>query len=244
MVTFNAMGRMGNFLFQCATAFSFAKKYGLEFTVPHHTSHEFWSPLYLKHLQNPNYNNSLPTVRIDESHFHYSPIEFDESHRDKNILLYGYFQSEKYFMEHRDEILLAFNYPYDMKKDTVSVHVRRTDYITYKDKHPEVTKEWYELAMSKFSDKNFIFYSDDISWCKENFSNRTDCSFSDGTIEEDLVSMSCCEHNICSASTFAWWSMWLNQNENKKVIFPQKWFTDGWDGADTKDILPEWVIKL
>ena len=36
----------------------------------------------------------------------------------------------------------------------------------------------------------------------------------------------------------------MNINENKKVIFPTFWFSPGWDGLDTSDIVPPYFIKM
>lgn len=245
MVSFIPSGRMGNFLFEAATAISYSLKHSLEFSMPVETNDNFWNPVYLGHLNNPNYDKTLETISIPERGHQYQELPFEEHWVGKNILIDGYRQSEKYFVEHRDEILYLFGYPYEKRDKYVSVHVRRGDYLHLSFKHPPVTKEWYELAMSSFDGHRFLFFSDDLDWCKSEFGGRVDCEFAMNTSPEDnLIAMSNCEHNICSASTFAWWGMWLNRNKNKKVIFPKLWFVEGFGGLDTSDILPEWVQKL
>lgn len=245
MVSFIPMGRAGNFFFQCATAFAYAKKHGLEFSVPKSTSNDFWSPIYLPHLQHPNYSEHLPRVMVRETDFHYNELSFDEAWRGQNIVLHGYFQSAKYFDEYREEMLNAFNLRWQFNKDFVSVHIRRGDYLTLTEKHPPVPNEWYEQAMNMFPDKKFLFFSDDIKFCIDSFKHRTDCWFSvNKSIEEDLIDMSCCEHNIISASTFGWWGAYLNKNPDKKIVLPKLWFQPGWDNADTKDLIPDNWIKI
>lgn len=245
MVTFPAVGRMGNFLFEAATALSYSLKHGLDFSVPNTTTDNYWSPIYLKHLINPNFNPRLATIHLWENGHGYQELPFDESYRDKNIVVEGYRQSEMYFKHHRKEILYIFGLPYEMNPGVVSVHVRRGDYLKLAMKHPPVPKEWFEKAMTMFPGMKFKFFSDDISWCAHTFGHRDDCSFSTNTNEvDDLIEMSCCEHNINSSSTFSWWAAWLNQNPDKKIITPELWFQPGWGGLETKDIVPDEWIKL
>lgn len=243
MVSFRAAGRMGNFLFEAASSYGYARRHNLEWSVPNWTTHNFWSPLYLQHLVHPNYSRR-EDILINENGMPYQEIPFREEWRDMNIVLNGFWQSEKYFSEYRDEILDLFAYPYEFKNGFVSVHVRRGDYLILTQKHPEVTAQWYEKAMSCFEGFTFIFYSDDINWCKQNFGNRDDCLFSEGkSIEQDLYEASWCEHNIISASTFGWWQAWLNRNKDKKIIIPEKFFCDGWQD-DCRDVVPDNWIKL
>lgn len=242
MISWIPMGRLGNFLFMAANCISFALRHGKEFSVPITTNNPFWNPLYLQHLVHPFFNPNDPKIVVQERQFHYNKIEYKDAWDGKNILFNGYFQSWKYFDDYREDILKYFNYPWQESKDVVSVHVRRTDFITHANKHPEVTKEWYEEAMRMFPNKKFFFFSDDINWCVDNFKHRGDCYFSNLGIEEDMICMSGCEHNICSASSYGFWAAYLNKNPDKKCVFPKLWFTPGWDGANTDDILkPEWI---
>jgi hypothetical protein len=243
MVEFNNAGRMGNFLFECCTAISYALTYDLDFTVPSRTENPYWNPIYCPHLVNKFYNPQLEKVYLWETQHNYQELPFEESWRNKNIVIEGYRQTAKYFDKHREQILYLLDFPYTKKDGYVSCQVRRGDYVELRNKHPEVTIEWYEKCMSMFPNYKFKFFSDDIKWCKDNFGHRSDCEFSTNNNEVyDLIEMANCEHQICSPSTFAWWGGYLNRNENKQVIFPKFWFTEGWGGLDTSDIVkPEWI---
>lgn len=247
MVTFNNAGRYGNWFFECCTALAYSLRHGLEFSMPNSRNRDtFNHPVYCKHLVNSNYNPGLEEVRLWENGHHYQELPFDESWRDKNIIIEGYRQSAKYFEDYRGEILFLLGYPYEKRENYVAVHVRRGDYLILTMKHPPVSKEWYENAMSKFGNNfRFKFYSDDISWCRQEFGNRSDCEFSDGgDIEFDAYDGACCEHQIISASTFGWAMAFLNRNSNKIVYLPEKWFVENWDNMETKDIVPASWYKL
>ena len=52
--------------------------------------------------------------------------------------------------------------------------------------------------------------------------------------------MSCAKHNVIANSTYSWWGAWLNENSDKIVIAPKRWFNK----IVTPDILPEQWIKI
>lgn len=233
-------GRMGNFLFQAATAMAYAWDHGLEFTLPNTTTSRHDNPIYLQHLVHPAFNPKLHSVKLTEQAHGYIPLPFTEEWRAHNITLDGYWQSEKYFGHHRAQLLKMFGYGWTCWKGFVSVHVRRGDYLQLTRKHPPVPAEWMLKAMALFPGHHFIFFSDDIKWCKDTFGRRKDVSFSEGKNEEgDLIAMTWCEHQICSASTFSWWGAYLNQNPEKRIIMPNHWFTPNYRGLDTRDIVPD-----
>lgn len=221
---------------------AYAWRHGLEFTLPNKTKDPEANPIYLQHLVNPRYDPTLPQQKIVEQSHAFQYLPFKKEWAKYNIVLDGYWQTEKYFKEHRDRVLEAFGYSWFLAKDFVSVHVRRGDYLTLRRKHPEVTVEWYTRAMAKFPGMQFMFFSDDLPWCRQVFGHREDVQFAaKQDCEKDLICMSRCEHHICSASTFSWWGAWLNRNPDKRIIFPNWWFTPGYQGLQTHDIVPkEW----
>lgn len=257
MVTFKPVGRLGNFLFEAASALVYGWDHNMEVHIPEQTRDAYWHPIYLPHLRNPRFDPMLPCVNVVERTFRHHGREFREEWKSGNIFLQGYWQNEKYFAQARNFILKRFHYPWVGLCGFVSVHVRRGDYLKINKtlpggevilKHPPVTPAWYRAQMAKFPGATFQFYSDDIAWCSEEFGFDPNCNFAPSfqmegseiyTPEErDLMHMACCEHHICSASTFSWWGAWLNRNFNKRVIFPQHWINPQWGDDDFSDVVP------
>ena len=158
-----------------------------------------------------------------------------------------YYQSEKYFADYRDKIIdmftneeivykLSSHYSFN---DTVSVHVRRGDYLNLQHYHPCPSLEYYKNALSLINANNILIFSDDINWCKKNFNN---CMFVEGYKDyEDMYLMSLCSSHIIANSSFSWWGAYLSKG--KRVIAPKKWFGSvipSWEDIYCKDwnILP------
>ena len=249
MVTYNTAGRFGNVFMECATALAYSLKHSLDFHNPNSTQDPYWRPIYFTHLSNPNWNSSLEAIHLWEGKHSYEELPFKEEWRDKNIIIEGYRQSELYFKEYRNEILYLLGLKWEMKPGIVAIHVRRGDYLHLQQKHILYDITYMRRATSYFYNlgyDHFKVFSDDIAWCREEFS-KPDFSafhieFSTNNNEiEDIEEMSSCEHNINSSSTFAWAAAWLNRNPDKINVTPEKWFQDGYP-LETKDIIPlEWL---
>jgi hypothetical protein len=154
---------------------------------------------------------------------------------------FGYFQTEKYFSHVRSEILDIFSFlsKHEEKannflrdviskkadgKETVSLHVRRTDYTLYPGHHPTCTSEYYEKAISSFSpDSIIVIFSDDIEWCKSEFIGDRYIIVDLEDPYAELCLMTKCHSHIIANSSFSWWGAWLNTNP-KKVVAPSNWF--------------------
>lgn len=171
----------------------------------------------------------------------------------------GYYQSEKYFSHCVDFIIETFtlkkeyeisikNKWFDLlKTNNVSIHVRRGDYLPKQDFHPCPSMNYFNESLkyieSLINIDNILVFSDDIKWCKENFTD-TRCTFIENQNEiEDMYLMSYCNHNIITNSSFSWWGSWLNKNPNKIVCAPSIWF--GKNGYNNwSDIYYEKIIII
>jgi hypothetical protein len=251
MITSYLQGGLGNQLFQIAAALSLAKDNAAEpvFDVNMHDLPKQGrkSKNYLKNIfRNLNFSSNLPIKYIyHEPHFHYKKIEYAPG-----LCLTGYFQSEKYFKKNADYIREVFSidknthaairekYEKDLEKNPIAVHVRRGDYLQFSDTHPPCPLEYYKLAMASFPEATtFLLFSDDISWCKENFLQDNVVFIEKNEDIVDFYLISLCNGVILSNSSFSWWAAWLNYNENKRIIAPRRWFGEGVP-HNTRDLIP------
>jgi hypothetical protein len=197
-----------------------------------------------------NFSEELEKKRIEiiTDNFIFKKLKYNN---DSHIYLNGYWQSEKYFkdiqydirrnLQPKNEKLKDF---LPLHKNNISLHIRRTDYITSKEYHPVLPLDYYEHALNIIGEYDNIFvFSDDIDWCKTNLEFEK-MTFIEGFDDvEDLWLMSMCNHNIIANSSFSWWGAWLNTNKDKKVITPLNWFGDHVN-LNTSDIIPENWIKI
>lgn len=187
--------------------------------------------------------------------------------------LTGYFQSEKYFMDVEEQVRRAFTFSEGIWKgqdeeikrkmqnflgqiqgcESVSVHVRRGDYLEKEEIYGGICTEAYyksaiEYMQRKRKESRFFLFSNDPEWVREwvNANYRGDNRFViiEGTQEEtgylDLFLMSRCKNHIIANSSFSWWGAWLDENPRKRVIAPAKWANN----QEFVDIYWEGMIKI
>ena len=67
--------------------------------------------------------------------------------------------------------------------------------------------------------------------------------YNSGKDWHDLYVMSMCKHNIICNSSFSWWAAYLNNNKNKVIFAPKKWFGLAYSNMNTSDLIPSaWKI--
>jgi len=198
---------------------------------------------------------------VEEKQFNFDPNIMKVK---SSIYLDGYWQTEKYFKENKELIRKEFTlvnplsinakkiYSTIKSKRSVSLHIRRGDYITNKEANRnmgicpiEYYKKAIQIVSQKISNPHFFIFSDDINWAKENLKTHFPITFvSDGKIPdyEELILMKECKHNIIANSSFSWWGAWLNNNTNKTVVAPKKWFNN--KARNSSDITPKSWIRM
>ncbi len=246
MIEPTLIGRLGNFLFEVATAYAYSLRHDMEYNIPLNEDGNGYIVRFFPQLET---HKVLPPHSVWKEPTHgYTPIP-----KFEHVKILEYFQSEKYFSDYRNEVLKLFNFPYEFKKGWTSIHVRRGDYVTFHTRFPPVDSRYLGTAI-RLMERNhltkFLVFSDDLTWCKQNLNStkypNSIFEYSEGKNEfEDMALMSHCEHNIIANSSFSWWGAWLNQNPNKIVVSPSK-EPGNWFGQrvtlETKDIIPDsWV---
>lgn len=197
--------------------------------------------------------------------FKYDNLNFNEYVLQlDNCYIDGYWQSEKYFCSIREDLKKQFCLSEKMLHDdlykkyreiielnnSISVHIRRGDYLSEENisLYGNIcTKEYYNAAMryfrSFFGNVNFVVFSNDIEWCKENIMGE-DITYVLGSEADsalcELFMMTRCSHNIIANSSFSWWGAWLNNSPQKKVIMPASWL----NCEEINDIYPEGWIRI
>jgi len=233
------MGGLGNQMFQISKALS----EGLENGIDVKFKKESFIPM--EGNQPSKYENNI-FRNIKFENYSDIPLQIDEvtwGYRDnkvfyyKPVKYYGYYQSSKNFKSQTEKIKSLFIpteefiekiknlYPKIFDDGSVSIHVRRGDYLSVSEILPVIDKTYIDECLRQIGEYSNIFiFSNDKEWCKENL-NYNNSVVVDGLDDyEELWSISLCNHNIMSNSSFSWWGSYLNLNKNKKIYCPSVWF--------------------
>jgi hypothetical protein len=258
-------GQLGNQMFQIAAATSLAIDHGALPTFPDlDINNEYNIPLNIP-LNRRNVFQKMNSFKPRYSSITYKEpcFEFKKIPYKANMILEGYFQSEKYFEKHKETILKIFEPSFEILSylqnkyfsvidhpKTVAIHIR-TYKDTTPDRHPFVGWEYIYQATQLFdNDFLFVVFSDDINLCKieikKILKNKNVIYIEGNRHFHDLYLISLCKHQIMSNSSFSWWGAYLNKNSQKKVICPaaDKWFGPSLKHNNPKDVIPKGAIII
>ena len=247
IITSFFMGGLGNQLFQAAHALSQGWKHNRPtvFVPRSHTPGQGRNTQnYLNNIfRNLKFVDNIDGTTVQEPSFEYNGV----TPLENNTIFYGYFQSTKNWFGYENEIRDIFQpsqetieyffkkYPQLKEPNTLSLHVRRSEYLKLSHIHPTISLEYIHKALEIIGEYSTVFiFSDDHEFVKQNLS-FDNCVFVDEPEDYlELWLMGLCKNHIMSNSTFSWWGTFLNKNINKKIVAPSTWF--GPDGPNPKDI--------
>lgn len=204
-----------------------------------------------------------PTLRLLGVKMIVEPLsrDFDMRHftHQKGIVFYrGGWHSELNFTAVADAVKCRFRFPeiqdaavlavIDRIKScqSVSLHLRRGDYLGLSEFQGVCTEAYYEHAIayleSQIDSPEYFVFSDDPTYAREQFGAKANFHIIDLNCGDnawrDLYMMSLCRHNIIANSTFSWWGAWLNDNPSKIVVHPRYHL----NGVETRDFYPRnWI---
>lgn len=208
-----------------------------------------------------------------KEHFHYIELPNYKSLNHEHVCLHGYFQSYKYFHHKQNDIyrliklseqqkycLNKYNYNANDMKNTISVHFRLGDYKHLSHSHPIMPVQYYTNAftyiLSKKTNQKYTVYY----FCEKEDNTRVESDFirvisfmfpslkfvkvSDEMEDwEQILLMSCCQHNIIANSSFSWFGAYFNTSPTNSIVcYPEVWFSgSAAESNNTKDMfLPQW----
>jgi hypothetical protein len=245
LISCNLMGGLGNQLFEAAHTLSQGWKHNREVVfIP-----RSWTPGQGRGAENyiNNVFRNLKFVdnlegftRVTEGPFEYSEVNPVE----ENTVFDGYFQSTKNWFGFDDQIREIFQpsqevidelrskYPQLNQPKTLSIHVRRGEYLQFPEIHPTISVEYIQEALKIIGEYStvFLFTEDESRWpgsrdfVMNNFSFPNVVFPNEDQDWKELYLMGLCENHIISNSTFSWWATFLNKNKNKKIVCPSRWF--------------------
>jgi hypothetical protein len=227
MLSVHLQGGLGNQLFQLAFL--------------DYVQHKSGRPIYLSDLTSPK------TIHSSEQYFqsifqhwkelyqhaaasyiheHPKMIEQEWGMHSGNTCYVGYFQRYEYIEPIKDQFIkkLHFNekildkYP-DIHTKTF-IHLRGGDYKGNSFHELNLTL-YYQKCMSKTPLKDFVVFTNDISYASEKFPSIPVIQESE---VDSLYLMSKCGACICANSSFSWWGAYLNSE--RPIFMPSRWYND------------------
>ena len=171
----------------------------------------------------------------------------------------GYWQTEKYFADFRDEISRQYTFSSERastfvketgadQPNAVAIHMRMGDYgrkhLTAHHNYvinPEYYTRAIERVRERITNPRFYICSNNIKNAIEFLGLKSEyiyVSLVEGMTDlDEFTIMSQCPNHIISNSTFSWWAAWLGKQEETTNIAPNILFGN-------KDIIPKEWLKV
>lgn len=199
------------------------------------------------------------STHFRENFFNIDKTVFNPSKKD--LYIEGYFQTDKYIRFLTDAGHFHFSFQETpniheealLSTNSVAIHVRGGDYLSSQKSlnlyGGICDNNYYERAVDmiykKISKPKFFLFTNDTEYAANILPNidYTTINWNPGSLSyRDMYLMTQCKHNIIANSSFSWWGAYLNDNQEKIVISPQKWLNS--DRYNQTEIVPQSWVKI
>lgn len=237
MITSDFTGNFGNHIWQYAVTRAIAKKKNLEWGFTRYIYGDYFGGKDQMDFLDLDYGKPVENIIniYEEKYKIYHHVDgvriylFDNfENLQDNTKLFGCWQSEKYFIDIKDEvkdwIQIKKNIDFNrviLNDNTCVINVRGGEYIGLK---PVLINQKYwddSVAYIKSinSNVNFLVITDDVTYSRTLFPNFECVHYS---IAEDYYAINKAKYLILSNSSFAYFPAWLNTNA-EVIIAPKYW---------------------
>ncbi len=256
-IVIECMGGLGNLLFQLYLGYVISLKYDLELCVKYNQKDEKRTSIFNYFLF-----DNITRIKFDKVPDDYYVIKEKEKHYvdlisniplNKNVYLFGYFQSNLFFKDYMHiindklnfEIKDIAHYIYNKLKEEhnnkklLAIHVRGDDYKALSHYHTNLNITYYISALTKIkcNDSFKILFTDDYDYASgmlkslfnDYINNIIDkyiperYNYMKNHPELSLFLLSCFDYIICANSTFSLWASYYSNA--KKIVIPKNWFS-------------------
>jgi hypothetical protein len=214
-------------------------------------------------------NQILNLPKLYELAFHF----IDYPNIKQPFIFEGYFQSYKYFekeyntiiniiklKKQQEKIIKKYSKYINNKNNLISMHFRYSDYKNIQEHHPIMKIDYYKKSLKIIINKiniekiDILYFNEKIDnmeisgiikLLEKEFPNLSFNKAPDDAEDwEQMLMMSLCQHNIIANSSFSWWGAYFNDNNNKIITYPSKWFGPAQGNKKMDDMYPKKWIKI
>jgi hypothetical protein len=256
VISVDIRGRMGNQMFQLAFAHAAARRLGTTFILgPDELVGNFalgpWGRRPVRLARKLAFRSRYGADPADKV--------FVENDADPATVLAGlrdgvsyggFFQSERYFAGHEDEVRelfqvrpsqrRAFEAVYGDARPYACVHVRRTDYIDWEGGRA-LPVSYFHDALALVADLEQLdvyVISDDPERVRGELGGLPGARFEVNPPMVDFQLLMHASVVVASNSSFSWWGAWLNRVPGARILAPDHWvgFPEGVEHP--RDVIP------
>jgi hypothetical protein len=252
-ITCNLMGGIGNQLFQIASAFSLAKRFGIPYFIEdqqlsfmgqgNHPS-KYYGTVYKKVPRTKSLAKPIHQHKEQQWTFYDIGYSIEPFLHTCTIRLDGYFQSDQHFYGFDKEVKQLFTptegikewlkanstlfqcYPdlFESENKACYIGVRRGDYLKVAGNfHNVCDLSYYTQAMSKFPEDQQYYIASDDIAWCKEQFKGAQFTFFELDDTIQLYAGALFKNYILSNSSFHWWASFLSVHEAPTIYVPNKW---------------------